>query len=442
MRTQGSIWSPEFFIQLLEWKDMSLKTATVILITLLPALSPRMIAGQEKASSASKAAVELIGVAEIPGTATDLSGLTEALDSDSNNNQLGGFSGIEFTGQENEYYFLSDRGPKDGAVNWTCRFQRFRVNVNPETQPPVTTELLGTVLLSNEAGLPLTGLASAYVKSEKQSGRFDPEGIRITPHGNVLISDEYGPRLIEFSPAGKWVREFSVPSRYLIANPGLDKSDENPANKIGRQTNRGMEGLAISVDRNHVFGLMQSPLLQDSFRAVITDKPAGLNCRLLQYSIAGQLEKEMLYHLDDNSNKLNEILAAGPDSSIVIERDGEVGVDAKFKKLMLISTANASDISEIDALPPTEIPVQLQPVTKRVLIDLLDPRWKLAGEKMPEKIEGLAFGPDLPDGRRTLLVTSDNDFERQNPSYIYAFAVPAEMLEASASETSISATSR
>ena len=49
---------------------------------------------------------------------------------------------------------------------------------------------------------------------------------------------------------------------------------------------------------------------------------------------------------------------------------------------------------------------------------------------MPEKIEGLAFGPDLEDGRRLLLVTSDNDFVSQNPSYIYAFAVPRKALEA------------
>jgi hypothetical protein len=423
-------------------EDMALKIFASIVLLFVSAFPSGSSAAQETNPPDPKTGVELIGVAEIPGTAQDLSGMSEALDADSTNDQLGGFSGIDFTGQDNTYLLVSDRGPKDGAVDWTCRFQCFRISIDPDSRPAVKPELLETVLLTNEEGLRFTGLASAYVKSEKQSGRFDPEGIRVAPNGNILISDEYGPRLIEFSPAGKWQREFSVPARYLIARPGLDKSDENPANESGRQTNRGMEGLAITVDGSHVFGLMQSPLLQDSLRRVITDKPAGLNCRLLQFAISGEVEKEMLYHLDDNDNKLNEILACGNNTALVIERDGEAGADARYKKLMLISTEKASDISHMDALPPMEIPDHVQPVTKRVLIDLLDPRWGLAGEKMPEKIEGLAFGPNLPDGRRTLLVTSDNDFERDKPSYIYAFAVPPALLDRVPDAASISKSSR
>jgi hypothetical protein len=41
---------------------------------------------------------------------------------------------------------------------------------------------------------------------------------------------------------------------------------------------------------------------------------------------------------------------------------------------------------------------------------------------MPEKIEGLTFGEVLPDGRRTLLVATDNDFESASDSLIWVFA--------------------
>jgi hypothetical protein len=67
----------------------------------------------------------------------------------------------------------------------------------------------------------------------------------------------------------------------------------------------------------------------------------------------------------------------------------------------------------------------IQPVTRTVLLDLLDPRWKLAGKNMPEKIEGLTLGPPLPDGRQTLILSSDNDFESQNASLMWVFALPA-----------------
>ena len=63
------------------------------------------------------------------------------------------------------------------------------------------------------------------------------------------------------------------------------------------------------------------------------------------------------------------------------------------------------------------------PVRKSVFLDLLDPAWALAGESMPEKIEGLTFGPVLADGRQTLLVSTDNDFESAAASEIWVFAV-------------------
>ena len=72
----------------------------------------------------------------------------------------------------------------------------------------------------------------------------------------------------------------------------------------------------------------------------------------------------------------------------------------------------------------------LCPVRKRVLIDLLDEQWGLAGDAMPEKIEGLAFGPNLDADHRLLLVASDNDFVPEQATMIYAFVVPRSLLEA------------
>jgi hypothetical protein len=67
-------------------------------------------------------------------------------------------------------------------------------------------------------------------------------------------------------------------------------------------------------------------------------------------------------------------------------------------------------------------------VAKSELFDLLDPRFHLADERFPEKIEGLAFGPDLPDGRRLLLVTTDNDLRADVESWIWAFAIERQRL--------------
>jgi outer membrane biosynthesis protein TonB len=42
---------------------------------------------------------------------------------------------------------------------------------------------------------------------------------------------------------------------------------------------------------------------------------------------------------------------------------------------------------------------------------------------MPEKIEGLTWGPELADGRLTLLVTSDNDLNPKQPTHVWMFAI-------------------
>jgi len=61
-------------------------------------------------------------------------------------------------------------------------------------------------------------------------------------------------------------------------------------------------------------------------------------------------------------------------------------------------------------------------VTKAAFVDLLDTAFGLKGNTFPEKIEGLAFGPDLADGRHTLIVTNDNDFLAA-PNNFYVFAI-------------------
>jgi len=63
------------------------------------------------------------------------------------------------------------------------------------------------------------------------------------------------------------------------------------------------------------------------------------------------------------------------------------------------------------------------------LLNLLDPAFGLAGASFPEKIEGLAFGPDLADGRHLLLVSADNDFVGTTPSRVFAFALDATLLD-------------
>lgn len=376
----------------------------------------------------ARADVTLLGTATLPGTGTDKSGLTGRLADGTPAGRLGGLgSALAYTGVGDQYLMAADRGPKDGATDFPCRFHTVRIAVAPGRTPAVTATLTDTTLLRNAAGGLLFGGLTAFDRDRPfdlaVSRRLDPEGIRVGPAGTVYLSDEYGPYVLEFGRDGRLIRSLPVPARFRPARPGVEPADElPPRNTRGRHPNRGFEGLAISPDGSKLYALLQGPLLQDGALNAKNER-IGVNCRLLEIDVASGRTREFVYPLDGPDTGASEILAVGGTEFLVLERDSRPGVEAKVKRVYRIDLAGATDVSAIDALPDTGLPAGVKAVKKKPFLDLLDPRFGLAGKGMPEKVEGLAFGPDLPDGRRLLLVSTDNDFVAAVPFHIYAFAM-------------------
>jgi hypothetical protein len=364
----------------------------------------------------TRADVTLLGVASIPGDAVDKSALPDILEDGTPHNRLGSVgSGIAYTGTGDRYLLLADRGPKDGAVKYHCRFHLVEISVHLGDPVAVKPVVISTTLLTNDARGSLCGWSGAL------KHRFDPEAIRTRRNGNLLIADEYGPSLCEFAPDGSQVRAWDIPAKFRTKHSDADSDKELRANTTGRAPNRGFEGLAVTPDGGQLYAALQSPLLQDGGRD-------GVNIRLLKIDLETRTTKEFVYVLDDNQNGLGEIVAINDHQFLVVERDGHGGKKAKYKKIIFVELNGAGDVSDLPSLPKDGLPPDVASVQKRVFFDLLDPTLGLVGPRFPAKIEGLAFGPDLPDGRRLLLITSDNDFNASEPTWIYAFAINAEAL--------------
>lgn len=372
--------------------------------------------------------ITLLGIGSLPGTAVDFSGLTDELGAGLPHNQLSGFSALEYTGTGNRYLALPDRGPGDGAYPYQCRVQVIDIELGTSSSGGVILTPVATTLLRDAQGSSFTGATNAFDAADPaRSRRFDPEGLRAGPGGQMWISDEYGPSVLVFDAAGVQRGRLPIPPRYLIAHPAESKDEEAAANQSGRQPNKGMEGVAIVPGGNRLVGVMQGPLIQDS-QLKAQGKRTGTNVRILVWDLATLATSEYLYTLDRPQNVLSEILAINDREFLLIERDGSSGEDAGYKRVIRASLDGATEISAIDSLPAQGVPADVQPLTKSVFIDLLDPRFNLAGKTFPEKIEGLTFGPTLADGRRLLLVCVDNDFHSTRPNLIYAFAVDAAAL--------------
>ncbi|WP_428313207.1 esterase-like activity of phytase family protein [Hydrocarboniphaga sp.] len=382
----------------------------------------------------AQAAVVLLGVGSIPGNATDQSGLSGLLeDGVTPKNQVGGFgSAITYSGKNNRFLATPDRGPADGTTSYIDRL--YKIDLKLKSTGPygpnsytVTPTLSGTSLLSNKSGEQYTGYNLEFdATGSTDSLRLDPEGIRADHCGDsVYVSDEYGPYLYQFKLNGQQTgKPVKLPAKLGIDLPSSDPAAELANNAFGRQANRGMEGLAISPDGSKLFGLMQNALIQDGALDPAL-KRVATNSRLIEINQSSGEIKEYYYPLETKDYGLNEILAVNDHQFLVIERDGKAGASAAFKKLYLIDIAGATDIRGIKSLPATGVPSGVTPVSKTLFLDLLDPAYGLAGASFPEKIEGLAFGPDLKGGQHTLIVTNDNDFVTANPSNFYVFGIDA-----------------
>ena len=367
-------------------------------------------------------ALELVGTATIPGDAADLSGDSALLENGEPRNRLGGFSALDYSGTGNQFAALSDRGPDDGAVGYPCRVQTLEILIQPGKSESVTATVVRTTLFTDSRGRQLTGSSAAIEPIGSIAHRFDPEGFRFGPMGRMFFSDEYGPVLLQFAASGREIFRFTLPEHMQVRHPSPDRLMEVQVNDKGRASNRGMEGLAVSRDGKSLVGLMQSPLLQDAAR---TDDGlvSGRNCRLIQIDIENGRTQEFVYQLESSDNGNSEIVASGPNKYLVLERDSESGTSAKYRKLIQIDLSHATDVSNMDRLPVGDLPADIVPVERSVYLDFLAPQWNLAGAAMPEKIEGLTFGPTLADGRKTLLVGTDNDFESKAASLIWVFTV-------------------
>lgn len=390
--------------------------------------------------------ITLIGKGEVSGSATDKSGLTgnicqQGVPANCVSKAIfGGFgSDLTYTGHDDVFIAAPDRGPFDGLtdVPYLDRFHVLQITTELGAAfPNIHTALLDTRLLTNELDQTFVGAAGAFVDGDDLATlRLDPEGIRVAPNGNFYVSDEYGPYIFEFNRQGHLIRRISVPARFLIENGSDDPNAELLGNSAGRQANRGMEGLAISPDGKTLFGMMQNALLQDHGLnpSPSTDR-LGLNNRILKIDLSTGETHEYVYVLDaiNRGQGVSDIVAINDHEFLVIERDNRSNLQSPpqaptRKTICKIDLTGATDVSDVDSLPAGALPGSIKPVTKTLFINLLDADLNLA-PTIPEKLEGLAFGPDLPDGRHVLYVISDNDLNPNLATQIYSFAIDPSLI--------------
>jgi hypothetical protein len=402
------------------------------------------------ASASSADEPVLIAVGSISGVYEDFATQTSApLENGIAGNLLGGIgSALAFAGGS-LFVALPDRGPNarpynsaiDDTASYIPRFHTLHMTLAPSGDPnlpfTLTPMVIGTTLMFSRSPL-FYGSGTAFgvpngapalnavdrvfyfsgrsdnfnpatLSTDVGNGRLDPEGIRVSRDGrSVFVSDEYGPYVYEFDrESGRRVRAFRLPDAFGVAAQNPVGAIEISGNSSGRVANKGMEGLAISPNGRFIYGIMQSPLIQDG-------GANGLATRIVQIDVENGKMKQFAYRLDSAKFTVSEILAVNDHEFLVDERDGKgLGDDsiAVQKKLYTIDITGATDVSHVagsDTLVAAAVP-------KVLFLDVVSAAnlKGIAAFDVPAKLEGITFGPDVMMGsalKHTLFVSNDNDY--------------------------------
>lgn len=226
---------------------------------------------------------------------------------------------------------------------------------------------------------------------------FDGEGLALTPRGTLLVSSETEPSIREISAAGETIRSLPVPDLFL--------SDKLAGR--GARVNAGFEALAL--DGSTLWTANETALAQD---APDEARFATHPIRLLRYDDEAPAA-QYVYVLDPIERRGSGFSVRGLVDLVILPEGGLLALEREFVEgvgnevqLFHVSTEGATEVSGMESLAGQ----RYTPVRKTLLHTF----------ENPDNLEGIAFGPDLPDGDRTLVVISDDNFRPIQQTQIVA----------------------
>lgn len=304
-----------------------------------------------------------------------------------NTAEIGGLSGIEYA---NGMYYLVVDDPKSPRY--------FIADISIEDTIISNIKIKEIVHLNNDPYYKnhTLDLESIIVDTETSSVIIASEGKIRKGKKPVLFSSDY---------QGKFKKDFQLPKRF---------TENNPSQLIHNKT---LEGLSMSYDHKGYWTGMELPLKSDGeepsylksdspVRITYFEKTSGIATKEYVLPLSPITRK---YKGDMNLNGLTDILEFKEGHFFVIERTYQSGFGVHGNIVRIYhayADENTTNTLYIDYLnEKSYVPLQ-----KELVFDFENIKDQLT-EKTVDNIEGITFGPILPNGNQSLLLVSDDNFQ-------------------------------
>ncbi|WP_157691887.1 esterase-like activity of phytase family protein [Polaribacter sp. KT25b] len=303
------------------------------------------------------------------------------------NTIIGGLSGVDFV--NNQYYFVVDdeRNPRVLSANISISDDKIKsVKFNDVILLADTT--------NNFYQKNALDLESVFVDETTNE-------IYLTSEGS--IKNNKLPSVFKSDINGRFLEEIQLP--------------ENLLNIKSIKHNAAFEASSKSIDNKGFWVAMEAPLNVDGEEPTFTKTSSPIRITYFDKSTK-KATKQFAYQLEHitkpakgniNLNGVTAMLEYKENQFLVVERTYQSGYGSHGNIVRIfdvIVDETATDILEIDALKTSEF----TPLKKRLVFNFEDVEGELT-DKIIDNIEGIAFGPELLNGNKSLLLISDDNFQ-------------------------------
>jgi hypothetical protein len=326
---------------------------------------------------------------------------------------IGGLSGIDYDANKGLYYLICD---DRSSIN-PARFYTAKINF---TAKGITNlDFAGVTTLLQSDG-------SSYPNKQKDPAHVpDPEAMRYNAITDQFIWASEGERIVGketilqdpaitiISKEGKYIDTFPLPFQTRMY-----------ATEKGLRQNSVFEGLAFANNFKTMYVSIEEPLYEDGPRAGL--QKSNAITRIIKYDMANRKPvAQYAYPLETVANAptpinefmvngITDILSIGDNKLLVIERSYSTGIKASTIRVYVTDLSKSSNILNTSSLIQQPAP---HAALKKLLINMDSLGMYI------DNIEGVTFGADLPNGHKTLIFVSDNNFSKEQRTQLLLFEV-------------------
>jgi len=294
--------------------------------------------------------------------------------------RVGGLSGIDKHGDS--YYIACDDGKNP-------RFYKASISIKDCKFVNVSIDSVVEVSVPNKT----LDLESIVIDSSKNNVLLVSEG---------SIKNTKNPSFIKVNSRGEVVHDYEIPSYFKVSG------------KQEPRHNGVFEGLATSFDKQGCWVAMELPLKEDGLEPKFTETTSPV--RITYFGNDKKATNQFAYLLDKIGKKplgnfgvngVTDLLAYAENKLLIIERSYSTGYGNQGNTIKLYSVDHENHVNTIKYGMLTK--VNYSPVQKELVFDFETIREKLTNKSV-DNIEGICFGPILPNGNKSIVLIADNNF--------------------------------